>query len=293
MEFMNSNEVFEDSSISDMIAFAESYSDAVTREYEISQEEASLLLLESAIDTDTYLYMVQENSRIFCEKMEKKATTLSEKMKKSMENFKKKIFGKSGADAQKSKMDKFTKFLKMNPDVANKKVTIVDHKKRLDDVHKQKKGLLTLAAKQKASGKYDKEPIIKYGKKWEEYKQHQKQEEFKKDVTVIVASAIGFDILNRAINWLNNKNATLENEYQQIINPPSDLSDNLKALYCSMSDAVCSQWNSLNVEEQKIMLQSQQDLYSLYSQFAPEFEQKGIDYQQVFTNNAQANGWFN
>ena len=139
MNFENIDNIYEESSMTDILLFAESYGNAVTREYEINKEEASLLLMESVIDSDTYLYMMEENSRIFCEKMDKKAETLSEKMKKSMENFKKKLFGKASAEAQMSKMEKFKKFLKMNPDVANKKVKFTDNSKRLEDIRKQKK----------------------------------------------------------------------------------------------------------------------------------------------------------
>lgn len=291
MNFENIDNIYEESSMTDILLFAESYGNAVTREYEINKEEASLLLMESAIDSDTYLYMMEENSRIFCEKMDKKAETLSEKMKKSMENFKKKLFGKASAEAQMSKMEKFKKFLKMNPDVANKKVKFTDNSKRLEDIRKQKKGLLELAAKQKASGKYDKEPIIKYGKRWEEYKRQQERQKLKKDVTVMVACSLGIEVMNRAFAWINNRNASLENEYNQIMNPPPEPGVNLKSLYCSMRDLVDSQWNSLNQEEQILIFQTQQELESMYSRFAPDLGQSGLDYQQVVNDNMQANGW--
>lgn len=291
MNFENIDNIYEESSMTDILLFAESYGNAVTREYEINKEEASLLLMESVIDSDTYLYMMEENSRIFCEKMDKKAETLSEKMKKSMENFKKKLFGKASAEAQMSKMEKFKKFLKMNPDVANKKVKFTDNSKRLEDIRKQKKGLLELAAKQKASGKYDKEPIIKYGKRWEEYKRQQERQKLKKDVTVMVACSLGIEVMNRAFAWINNRNASLENEYNQIMNPPPEPGVNLKSLYCSMRDLVDSQWNSLNQEEQILIFQTQQELESMYSRFAPDLGQSGLDYQQVVNDNMQANGW--
>lgn len=285
------NNLLQDSSISDSIAFAEKYGDAITREYEINQLEAQLLLLESAIDMDTYVYMVSENSRVFCEKMEKKATSLSEKMMQSMQKLKTKLFGNGTSKETLTKFEKFKKFLNMNPDIGNKKVKFSDRRKDLDAIHEQRRGLLQLAAKQKATKKFDKEPLIKYGKKWEAYKQQQKTKELKKDVTLAVACGIGFDLLNRAEAWLNNENMKEIQKYNEIVNPPPELSDNLKATYCCMRDIVNVQFNTLNSEEQAILVSTVDELNSLYNEFAPEFEAQGKNYQQIFANNAANGGW--
>ena len=107
----------------------------------------------------------------------------------------------------------------------------------------------------------------------------------------MVACSLGIEVMNRAFAWINNRNASLENEYNQIMNPPPEPGVNLKSLYCSMRDLVDSQWNSLNQEEQILIFQTQQELESMYSRFAPDLGQSGLDYQQVVNDNMQANGW--
>lgn len=291
MNFENQNDVLQDQSLSNALSFAEKYAEAAIREYEINKSEAEILLLESAIDTDTYLSMMSESSQIFCEKMEKKSSSLAEKMKNSMNGLKRKLLGDGKSNSSLSKLDKFKKLITLNPDIGNKKVSFSDKRDRLKKIHDQRSELLSLAAKQKATKKFDKEPFIKHGKKWEEYQRQQKTKEFKKDVTVAIASGIAFDLINRATAWVNNESAKEQMKYNEIVNPPKDLSDDLKATYCCMRDIVESQYNALNQEEQAIICGTVQELEDMYQQFEPDFRKRGINYQEVWAKNAMNNGW--
>ena len=252
MTDLNLDIIVDGKTLNEIISFTESYTDAVQREYNIHKEESELLYMESKIDTDSYFYMLEECEAVFCEKVQKTVDTLADKLTRSIEMFNKKLRELFHKEEPLTKIQKMKQVLKLHPEIANSKVRIKDRRADMKKVDECKDGLLKTFLSQKSTKKYDKKPLLAFGKKYKEWEHQQKKQQLKKDVTMMVALAVIEEALRHANLWLERDRRISELKLDQIQNPKEEMSEPFMRMYCESANVFMKWYSKFTAREQEL-----------------------------------------
>lgn len=269
----------------EMISFGESYTEAVEREYNIRKQESELLYMESSIDVDSYYYMLEECDRVFCEKMQKYTTTMVDKISCYTEKFKDKLKSLFHKEKPLTTMQKLKKALHMHPEIGKKEVKIFDRRAEMKKLDECKSGLIKEFMKQKSTKKYDKEPLIAYGKKYEEWKQQERKKEIKRSVTLLVAFGILNEAINRANTWLERDQEISRLKLDNINNPDPGMSGPFMRMYYESARAFFKYYDKFTAREQELNRETYESYKSNIGTIEAELNKLGINYNSGSNEN--------